>query len=844
MIGRDIRQALRVYRRAPVFSAIATAILAISVAIATAVFSLYSHLALQPVPAVQHADRWVSLGLASDANDWIPFSTMQFEALRERLTVPDAMVAASVLPRDVDIGDTFVNAMVAGVSRGYLDVLGVELLLGVDLDAASPDPGARNAVISEWFWREQLEARASALGSTLVIGNQEFTVVGVTGGGFGGLHRGERRDDIWIPVDAALSFVGPNMFGMTDEQRRRAMASIPFVRAAARLPAGMTIERLRQELGVVWPQVIQSSAAGTNQLLQVDALPGVAASPRTHQVLVRQSQLLVGGAVLVLVVASLNLASFFLARGPGRLAELRTRLAIGASRGAVVRQLLVESATLIGTATALGLLLHFWLRTLLLRLPPFVDVPQAQLQVGTDWRVFVFVAAAALAVTMVAGLLPAVRIAAQSRLSLTSPAVLGGRTRNMQPLLMLQVAVATLIVLASVLFIAELYRLEGTSAQFDASGLVAGRFSIEPGAGRAALHMRVQPAQMEQFMRELTERVLSVPGVEGFAVASAIPYLTPPTNPAPVELVGVDIQPPESQRRAYENRVGPEFFRLVKAGFLYGRPFDPLVPLEIVVSRTLALQLWGRADVVGERLMQGEGGTTVDTGNGVMMTAMRTPESADGGRPEYLVVGVVDDVRYSSQEAGYAPMLYRYGAGPLLGQSYLVRGTVESTVLHPVLDEVVRARFAPVRAEQPVALTTAMYQRLGSERARSRLAVTAAMIALALTMIGLYASMQHMVDARRSELALRKAIGADDHALVAMILRRAGSIVAAGAAGAVSVALVLGGPLSNLMFGLDARSAGAWLAALLVIVLTGLVAAWVPATRAGRVDPVLALRYD
>jgi putative ABC transport system permease protein len=862
MIGRDLRYAARTYLRTPVFSSVATLVLAAAVAVATAVFSLFSHLTLQPVAGVQGADRMVSVGLARDANEWIPFSLAHYELIAEALTVPETLLASSVtITRPVEISGVIGDVATAGVSPGFFVAAGVPLALGTDLDAASADPAAANAVVSERFWRERLDARPGVIGSQIRISDQPFTVVGVAGGGFAGLRRGGLAEEVWIPVMAALelqtpagsvSLAGPQVStGGMEAFLRQLRQTMPLLRVHARLPRGVGIARLQQELDLISPRLQEGTDAAmpnplATGLMRLEALPGTAADPRRHLVLVRQSQLLVAGAVLVLLVASLNLASFVLARAPGRVAELRTRLAIGASGSAIVRQLLVEAASLIAVATALGLLLHYWLRSLLLRLPPFVDAPPGWLELQTDWRVAVFVVAAALAITLIAGLLPALRVARQPGLTLVAAYGLGTRGRKLQPLLVLQVAVATLVVLAGTLFVSELRRLERAPAGFDPNGVVAGELLIASPAAAVSGIMRQRSSveQMEQFAHDLLERSTALPGVDAFAVASAVPFVAPPTNPTLIELAGVAEQPPEDRRRIYHNLVTPELFRVLGARFVAGRPFDVADPQEVVVSRSLARRLWGRDDVVGERLLLPETELAI-TGQGNILISRRQP-IGDGTIPResYTVVGVVDDVRYASGDEEYPAILYRGWTRSLLGQHYVARSTVDGAVLHAVVDELVRERFGTMQAAMPVALEVSMRAALGTERARSRLALAAAALALLLTVVGLYASMQHMVDARRSELAVRKAIGATDGRLIAMVLRRAGLIVAAGGAAALGGGLLFGEQIGTLLLGLDALAPLAWLITFAVIAVTAVAAAWWPAVRAGRIDPAIALRYD
>lgn len=857
MFARDLRFAARLYRRTPVFSGAATLVLAITVAVATAVFSLYSHLALRHVAGVRGADRLVSIGLARDANEWIPFSREQYALMAEALTVPEAVLATSLpFVRSIEIDDVLGEAATVGVSTGFFAALGVPMVLGTDLATASTDPAATNAVLSERFWREELGARPDIVGRVLRIEDQPFLIVGVAGGGFEGLRRGQ-PDEIWVPLDAALSLNAPALTASgggaapvgADAIVQRARDTLPLLRLNARLPRGVGIERLQQELDLISPRLADSGAdapAGVaTRLMRAEALPGTSSDPRRHALLVRQSRLLVGGAVLVLLVASLNLASFMLARGPGRVGELRTRLAIGASTAAVVRQLIVEAALLVLVATILALVLHYWLRELLLQLPPFVDAPAGWLAPKTDWHVAVFVVGAGLAVILIAGLLPAVQIARRPMLTAGVRTALSERGQGLKPLLVVQIAVATLVVLAGMLFLGELRRLESAPLGFDADNLVAGEVLVPAGTGgrTGIVRTRTSAEQMDQLGQDILERVAGLPGVDAVAFASTVPFDSPPTNPTLVELPGADVQAPESERRVYQNRVTPDFFRALEIRFVHGGAFDVRDPQQAVVSRALARKLWGREDVIGERLRLSDTDLSV-IGQGNLLIMRRQAPGDGAAQPLFTVVGVVDDVRYGGTEDEYPPMLYRALSGGLAGSRYVARTSLDGSVLHAVIDELVHERMTSMTAGAPVPIRTSMSQALRDERARSRLALGAAAIALLLTVVGLYASMQHAVDVRRGELALRKAVGATDGRLVRMILEQAASILGTGAMLASLVALFLSERIEGLLLGLDALSPAAWIATLALIAITGAGAACLPALRAGRIDPAVALRYE
>ncbi|MEX0900295.1 MAG: FtsX-like permease family protein [Gammaproteobacteria bacterium] len=836
-LKRDLHYALRMFRRTPFFSSMATLVLAVAIGVATAVFSLYNHLEVQPVPGVQGSNRLVSIGLVREGQ-WLPLNLTQYEQLAESLTGVDALFAVGFPFRaEAHVNGADIDARVRGLGPDSFAALGVPLLLGVDLDAASSDPEANNIVIGERMWRLHFDADPAAIGATVTLAGTDYQVVGVAGGGFQGVQR-NAGDDAWVPLYAQIAArrgpPGPPGISEADrEAMARAMSRVaPALYLYGRLASGVAADALARELDTVLARMREQwTSFFPVDLIESAVFPGTPVSPRAHTNLVRQTELLIGGAVLVVLVASLNLASFVLARGSGRLQELRTRLAIGASRGAIVRQLFVEAAALVAIASALGLLMHFWLKSLLLRLPPFVEGWSRMTAVDSDWRVFVFALAAAIFVACITGLVPALRIAQQPSLAAASPTAVGRHAGRLQPLLALQVFAATLIVLAGALFVAELWRLERADVGLDPVGVHVVTAGWDRRAGGS---FRFDEEQGRAMKADFDARLGTLPGVDEFAFAGHIPVVSGNLMLNVVDLAAVE-QPPEQRRRAYSNSVSPGLFRLLRIPMLHGRPFADLERTEVVVSKMLAEQLWGRADVIGEQFHPPTG---VSFSGGTMVMA-RNAAGESPPRETFTVVGVAGDVGVDPQ-----PIYYRSLGSAFVGATVIVRGSVAPEVLQPLVEELT-SKHMPARTVESVRPMDEMIHDLfRGERARSRLAVGAGMLALVLTMIGLYASMQHTVETRRGELAVRKAIGASDDTIVAMILRRALSIVALGAVGALLSAIVFSERLSGLLFGLDATDPRAWGATIAVICATGALAAWLPARRAGKVDPAVALRYE
>ena len=369
-LRRDLQFAIRMYRRTPMFTIVAIAMLGVAIGVATAAFSHYSRLTLQPIPGVEGSDRIVSVGFTRDQGDWLPLSLAQYEQFKA-MTSAEALFAIgfSWMPSATLPGGTTVELGLEGVNRGFFRDAGVPMLMGANLADASADPLALHLVITERFWREHLGASPGAVGSIIAFGDHEYRIVGIAGAGFEGFRRNSRRVSAWAPLrgQVAQRRVPP----MLPERMRAGFVDTALsLNLYARLRPGITIEAAQRELDAMTPRLREEwRSLMPPSLAQASVLPGHALNPWGYQAELRVVQLLLAGTMLILVIAALNLASYFLMRGAARMHEFRTRLCLGASSLSIVRQLFIEGALLVAVAALLGGIVQIWLRVALYAVP-------------------------------------------------------------------------------------------------------------------------------------------------------------------------------------------------------------------------------------------------------------------------------------------------------------------------------------------------------------------------------------------------------------------------------------------------------------------------------------------
>ncbi len=809
-LSRDLRQALRRLRRSPLFTAVAVLSLALGIGANTAVFGLIRSVLFRPLP-VAEPGRLVSIFTSEGNGDpWGSTSYPDYRDLAAERGLFEGVAAYSPSFFSLGRGERLEVVLGERVSDNYFELLGVEAAAGRVFTAAEAAGGAPVAVISHDLWRGRLAGDPAAVGGPIRLNRQSFTVVGVVPPGFHDTFVGLRMD-VWVPL-AATPLLLPGSTELEERDRRGLFL-------LGRLAPGVDPAAADAGVATVGERLARAHPA-TNEERRMSALPASRAGihPEARQALLVVGFFLLALVGVVLLIACLNLANLLLARAFTRWRETSIRLALGASRGRLVRQLLTESLVLALAGGALGAALAALLARLLGRLPLPVDLPVA-LEVEIDPQVLLFALLLSLATGVLFGLAPALQASKPDLVpALKADASARGRRhrrfglRNL--LVVAQVATSLFLLIGAALFLRSLGAIQRIDPGFDVEGVVT-----------AALSPEVQGYGEEAGLalyRRLVEGVEASPGVTAAALAESVP-LGLGRSSAEVQVPGRET-PEEGEEIAF-NVVSPRYFEVMGVPLASGRGFDDGdragAPLAALVNDTMARRFWP-AGALGESF------------------------SVDGaGGPFRTVVGVVADTKYQTLGEGPTPFFFLP-----LEQHYEGAMTLHvATAGDPArMKPELRRRLAEIDPDLPVAAVKTLEEAVGVALlpARAGAAVLAAfgLLALFLAAIGVYGVMSFAVARRTREIGIRMAVGADRRGVLALVVREAmalvlAGLVAGGLAGLAMMRLVLG-----FLYGVGAADPLSFLSVAALLALVALGAAWLPARRATRVDPVRALRSE
>jgi len=817
-LGQDLRYAIRMMKRTPGFTAAAIATLALGLGLNSAALSVAYALFLKPLP-VQDSSRLVVVDQTlpeRPALSGFSLSYPDYVHYRDHARAfADLAAHYSTSPMQVATRDTSFGVAGAVVTANYFSTLRLQPALGRFFFAEEDRAPGRNpvAVISHDLWRNKLGADARILGADVRINGASFNVIGVAPEGFHGIVHGLTPNDIWIPT--AMFKAG---YRYCDGLAR----GCNVVNLIGRLNTQVTIQDAQAEMTLLARQLeVEFPASNQGRGVLVRPARGVRIQEQARVAPI--VALLAGAAALVLLVASANVAGLLLARGLRRRKEIAIRMALGAGRARLVRQLLVESGVLAAAGGIAGLVVAIW-STEVLR--GFFGVGYTGDAVNIDLSlVNLRIVAAGLAVALGTGLLTGIAPALQATRRDTLPALkdeTGGasprRGRLREGLIVVQVAVSVLLAVSS--------------------GLLVRSFSIlHRGPGfdpDAVVLLRLRPSLLGYtserawaFQREAIRSLEALPGVAAASPANVPPLPRWNRPRLPVQLAG-DSGDPARAFQAATTHVGPRYFKTLGASILEGREFDDRDttsgPRVAIVNQTLARHLWPRGNAVGSAL-------TI------------------GGRA-CEVVGVVNDVQFLSVLERPEPIAYldfwQQDPGNNLSHDSqtLVRVLRDATAMLPQIRRAIAAVDPEVPVSEPQPLGARLDYAFSDVRAARTLLLTFGALALLLSAIGLYAALAFAVGQRTREIAIRMALGAARSDVGGLVLRRGAAIVLLGVAAGLVASAIAGPLIAHLLYGVSPHDPFALLAGPSLLGAVALLAIWLPARRAMTVDPMAALRSE
>jgi len=836
-LRQDLRYALRGMRRNPVFTSIAIACLALGIGANTAIFSLFNAVMLRSLP-VSHPERLVFFQYANPPADMsalrrlssgygqssLPYST--YEAFRDQArTLAGVFVfVSSGMEGDgltVNVGGRALTTDGEMVTGSYFSTLGISPALGRAIVESDLEPGAPDVtVISHGFWLEELGGDPSVVGRRILVNNAAFSIIGVAPPGFNGLHGAV--PELWFPLrpTPALrpwgSRAASSASAFTD--RRYWWCTV-----GARLKPKVTRSAVLAETEYLFRQSITAGLNDTPPTLPTlavsDASPVFELLRGKFETPIR---ILVVTASLVLLIACANIATLLVARAKARQKEIGVRLAIGASRARIIRQLLTESVLLSTCGGALGLAFALWGAPALLRL--IAGARQlTPLDVSPDATVLAFTALVSLATGILFGLAPAFRATrADLAPQLTEAAHSTTSRRGLPRLLVVsQIALSVVLLFAAGLFMRTFQNLDAQNIGFERENLLL--FEIDPersgyeGVAGISLHGR------------LLERVQQIPGVRS-ASFSQLALLSGWHNSSPGATERGPLTPPGQPDEVYYNRVGPGFFETMGISVLLGRGItrtDTQAGRPVaVVNETLARACFPNENPVGHRISVG---------------GEFRPEQA------YEIVGVAEDAKYDQMRCAPPRTVYvSYGAkwDRSRRMCYAIRSTGAPGAFTAAVRQVVREVDANLPLFDIRTQRQQIDEALGREKMLARLSSFFGGLALILVAVGVYGTLSYGVTQRRAEIGIRVALGARRSGVIWMILRESLLMAAVGLTAGLPFALALSRVAASSFFGVGSYDAATLAAALGILFVVVAASGFVPANRASRINPVRALRHE
>ena len=823
---QDVRYALRIFGRTPVITGIAIFSLALGIGANTAIFSLIDTVVLRLLP-VQNPQELVQVYRTSPPQNAEPtpsFTNPLWEQLRDHQDVFSGVLSWSSTQFDLAQGGEVRHASGIFASGSYFHTLGV-------LPAAGrlivPDDDRRGcsgvAVLSYGFWQDHFGGAQNAVGSAISLDHQSFRIVGVSSPGFYGLESGQKFD-VAIPVCAAALFDG--------KQSRINQRSWWWLSIVGRVKHGVSPEQLGTRLGVLSPQVFggavpQDWAPAEQQSFvtrRLVSLPAAAGTSDLRHHFGQPLAILMAVVGLVLLIACANIASLMFARGVARTKEMAVRKALGASRSRLVRQLLTECILLSSAGALLGMLFARWGSVLLVRFISTANNP-VFLDLSLDGRVLAFTAAVAILTGVLFGLFPTIR---STRVSLTSAMKGTGaedaeRRARFHPgkwIVASQVAMSLVLLVAAGLFLRSLVKLVTLDLGFDRNNVLLVAANLKT-AG-------VPPEQWLATGEDIESRLRSLPGV--ISVSRSI--MTPISNFEWNNYIKVDNpNPPTGDASlAYFNFISPSYFDTLRTPLLAGRAFNAndtkTSPQVAIVNETFARRFFSTPNPVGKTFRV----------------------AADPGKPEPLVqiVGLVKDSKYESlREDTYATVFSPISQIPesFGPENFELRTAAPPSGLALAVQDVV----AKVNKSIPLEFHTLAQQiddSLVQERLLATLSAFFGALALLLAAIGLYGALSYLVNQRRTEFGIRMALGALPVSILRLVLWDLTAVLLGGIGAGVAISWAATGLLRKLLFGLAPHDSVTLAIAIGLLAAVAFLAAYLPARRAMRGDPMTALRYE
>src|SRR5579872_2879494 len=809
-LGQDLRFAFRMFATNPGFTAVAVLTLALGIGANTAIFSVVYGVLLQPLP-YKDASRLVVLNETTPKVGSVSVSYPNFLDWRQQCHAFSQIAAVH------DVGFNLAgvtqpeNISGEAVSPNFFSMIGVKPFLGRDFEASEEKPGTAPVVLLSYeLWQSHMGGDRNAIGRTITLDGRSFTIVGVLPPKFRSLD----KTDVMLPIGVWAT----NNSEVANERGERGDMVV-----IGRLAPHVTFAQARTEMEGIAARLAKEYPGTNDQFgVALKTIRDVFVGDARPAILV-----LFGAVMFVLLIACANVANLFLVRGAARTKEIALRMAFGASRGRIIRQMLTESFVLSFCGGVLGLALAIAGIHGIARLIPMDMLSGAS--VNLNGAVLLFAAGIIVLAAFIFGLAPAMH---STKPDVQSELKEGGRTASASAaqnklrgaLAIAEISLALILLVGAGLMMKSLYKL----------------MSVDPGLRpdrvlNMEMDLRAQQYSKDpailNFWQQVLERVRALPGVENAAVGTVLP-LTDNHSRADITIEGMALPTPGNFPHPDYHEVSPGFISTLGVPLLRGRTFTEAdkqgAPLVGMVNAKLAKQYWPNDDPIGKRFMFGH------------------PDPTSKNPPKWItVVGVVGDTKLyglanPSRLEVYVSSLQYPDSG--------MRLVVKSRTDPAALISAIRSAVASIDKDQPIFAISTMNQLVSDSVATRRITLVLlglfSALALILAAIGIYGVISYSVAQRTHEIGIRMALGAQHKDVLRMILRQGVKIAVAGVAIGVIVSLGLTQLMSSLLFSVSAADPLTFAGVAILLVLVAMLACYIPARRALRVDPMVALRYE
>ncbi len=813
---QDIRYGIRLLVKSPGFTGVVILTLALGIGVNTVIFSVINSVLLRSLP-FQNPDRLVKLTFDDPQLGLVdtPYSVPELDDLKSRTDIFEDVCVLWPTSANLTGAKQPERLELVLTSPSYFSILG----------SVKPEKGrlfgpqdfalgfAEAIVISDGLWHRAYGGDPNIIGRRLRLDSDPYTVVGVLPPGF--RHPGSTISadvEVWATGGySADPFPTPS----------RTLRMLPG--AMGRLKPGVTLAEAQAKLDVMQAQLRKQFAS--------DYAPGSGRTVRVHSLQeslvgnVRPILLvLMGAVILIIVIASVNIANLLLARASGRQREVSMRLALGASRGRIIRQMLTESVFLSFAAGVVGVVTAYILLHFIIRFVPF-KIPR-QSEIGIDWVVLGFAIGISFLTALVFGIAPAVQSATADLLITLREGARGSgystKTHRLRASLIIsELAFTMVLMIGAGLFMRTLWHLLREDPGFNSNNVVVSSMWL-PGPNDPKLDHYRDIEHEAPFARELLRRMRTIPGVEMAAITSDLPG-TPPANTR--NLVIEDL-PPESQKLTAEViRISPDYFRVIQTPLLRGRFFsesDQVGAIAVaIIDETTARRYWPNRDPIGRRFRFGQ----------VVST------------PWLTIVGIIKDIKHDGLDTNGIPHIYV--------SVYQQAGRTISLALRtPLAPSVLGARIADevhtVDPDLPVfaiqSMNEVMEHSLAPRRFSAELVGAFAALALLLASVGIYGLLAYLVEQRSPEIGVRIALGAQRGDILKLILSQGALLAGVGICAGLVLAVISAPAIASLLYGIRTFDPTVFLLAPLILLMVSFAASYIPARRATNVNPIVALR--